>query len=63
MAVINEPATIGIGFVVLLMEVILFTGNQSAELLWSSAHEEQMENIRKPCVDQKNRVELSDIEI
>ena len=27
------------------------------------AHEEEMENVGKPCLDRKNGVELSDIEI
>ena len=31
----------------------VFTRKQQAELLGSSSHEEQTENVRKPCVDQK----------
>ena len=44
-------------------EMTVSTLKQQAELLGSSSHEEQTENVGKPCVDQKNGVELSDIEI
>ena len=59
------PATIGIEFGVLLMAGTVFTWNQSAELLRSSAHEDQMENGNhwKTLHRPKNSVELSDIEI
>ena len=49
------PATIVFVFGVLLMKVTVFTRNQQAELVGASSHEEQTENVRKPCVDQKKR--------
>jgi len=53
--ILLPPATIGIGFAVLLIAVAVFTWNQLAELLRSYAHEEQVENIGKPSVDQKKQ--------
>ena len=50
------PATIAFAFDVFLMEVTVLTCNQPAELLRSSAHEKQRDNIRKPCVDQENGI-------
>ena len=49
-------ATIVFVFGVLLIKVTVFTRNQQAELRRSSSREEQTENARKPCVDQKKTV-------